>query len=72
MGDWRERLSGEERAGLAEAAMPDWTRPMLATLTDERFSSTDWICERQLHGERCRLFRDDKAPREVHREEPAP
>ncbi len=63
MSDWRQRLSGEERAGLKEAAMPDWTRPMLATLTDERFSSTDWIYERKLDGERCLIFRDGKGAR---------
>jgi DNA ligase D-like protein (predicted ligase) len=30
---------------------------MLATLTDERFSSPDWIYERKLDGERCLVFR---------------
>jgi DNA ligase D-like protein (predicted ligase) len=30
---------------------------MLATLTDERFSSPDWLFERKLDGERCLVFR---------------
>ncbi|MFO7581224.1 ATP-dependent DNA ligase [Guyparkeria sp.] len=63
MSDWRQRLSGEDRASLKKAAMPSWTRPMLATLTDERFSSKDWIYERKLDGERCLVFRDGKGAR---------
>ncbi len=60
MGDWRQRLSEEDRARLEKTAMPTWTRPMLATLTDKRFSSKEWIYERKLDGERCLVFRDDK------------
>jgi bifunctional non-homologous end joining protein LigD len=37
--------------------MPKWTQPMLATLTDARFSAPDWIFERKLDGERCLMFR---------------
>jgi bifunctional non-homologous end joining protein LigD len=37
---------------------PRWTAPMLAVLTDERFSSEEWIFERKLDGERCLAFRD--------------
>ncbi len=33
--------------------MPTWLEPMLATLTDERFSSAEWLYERKLDGERC-------------------
>jgi len=33
--------------------IPAKTSPMLATLTDKRFSSDDWIYERKLDGERC-------------------
>ena len=43
--------------------MPGWTDPMLATLTDERFSSPDWIYERKLDGERCLIFRDGRGVR---------
>lgn len=38
--------------------MPAWVGPMLATLTDERFSNPDWIFERKLDGVRSLAFRD--------------
>lgn len=47
--------------------MPDWTAPMLATLTDERFSSPDWLYERKLDGERCLVFRDADGARLLSR-----
>jgi DNA ligase D-like protein (predicted ligase) len=57
MGDWREHLDPEEREALGREPMPRWIEPMLATLTDERFSSPDWIFERKLDGERCLVYR---------------
>lgn len=60
MNDWRERLSDDERRTIRRRAMPDWTEPMLATLTDARFSRPDWIYERKLDGERCLAFRRGK------------
>jgi bifunctional non-homologous end joining protein LigD len=30
---------------------------MLAVLTEERFSSSEWLFERKLDGERCLAFR---------------
>jgi DNA ligase D-like protein (predicted ligase) len=57
MTDWRDRLDAEQRKALRRTRMPDWTQPMLATLTEERFSSPDWIFERKLDGERCLVFR---------------
>ncbi|MGM0504152.1 MAG: non-homologous end-joining DNA ligase [Bacteroidota bacterium] len=39
---------------------PDWISPMLATLTDKRFSDKDWIYERKLDGERCLVFKKGK------------
>jgi len=38
----------------------DWISPMLATLTDKRFSDKDWIYERKLDGERCLVFKKGK------------
>jgi bifunctional non-homologous end joining protein LigD len=38
--------------------MPSWVSPMLATLTDRRFSDQNWIFERKLDGERCVAYRD--------------
>ncbi|MGD8421998.1 MAG: ATP-dependent DNA ligase, partial [Gammaproteobacteria bacterium] len=57
MTDWRERLDKNEREALQSGPMPRWSAPMLATLTDERFSSPDWIFERKLDGVRCLVFR---------------
>lgn len=42
---------------LEEAEVPEWTSPMLATLTDEPFSDPDWIYERKLDGVRLLVFR---------------
>jgi bifunctional non-homologous end joining protein LigD len=42
---------------LVPGPQPDWIDPMLATLTQRRFSSPDWIFERKLDGERCLAFR---------------
>ncbi len=44
--------------GLPPDAHPEWLPPMLAVLTDERFSDPDWIFERKLDGERVLVFRD--------------
>jgi len=49
-------LRSSARASLRPAAVPDWTSPMLATLTDRRFSDPDWLFERKLDGERCLAF----------------
>jgi bifunctional non-homologous end joining protein LigD len=38
-------------------AQPRRAVPMLAVLTEERFSSKEWIFERKLDGERCLAFR---------------
>jgi len=57
MKDWRDNLHEDERNVLVRKSMPRWTQPMLATLTDEPFSSPDWIFERKLDGERCLVFR---------------
>ncbi len=40
--------------------MPQWSAPMLATLTDKVFSDEDWIFERKLDGERCLAFGNKK------------
>jgi bifunctional non-homologous end joining protein LigD len=61
--DWRSRLSDEERGALTRASPPDWISPMLATLTDDRFSDADWIFERKLDGERLLAFRHGKKVR---------
>jgi ATP-dependent DNA ligase len=54
--DWRDELSDEARGMLLEKALPRWA-PLLATLTNERLSSPEWIYECRLDGERCLVFR---------------
>jgi bifunctional non-homologous end joining protein LigD len=49
-----EKLCGALRA----EAVPSWRAPMLATLTDQRFSDPAWIFERKLDGMRCLAYRD--------------
>jgi bifunctional non-homologous end joining protein LigD len=36
---------------------PDWTEPMRAVLTDDRFTDPAWVFERKLDGVRCLAFR---------------
>ena len=52
------RLPAEARARLRPADHPAWVEPMLATLTDSRFSDPRWLFERKLDGERCLAFGD--------------
>ncbi len=53
--------------GLSRTGHPEWLEPMLAVLTDKRFSDPDWIFERKLDGERVLVFRDGKRIRLVTR-----
>lgn len=47
-------IVGKDVTSLAEAReMPEFSKPMLATLTKKRFSHPDWIFERKFDGERC-------------------
>ncbi len=41
----------------ADAKMPDWLEPMAATLTQDRFSSPDWLFERKFDGIRLLAYR---------------
>ncbi len=50
-------LAAAARERLRARPMPAWAAPMLATLTDERFSDPAWVFERKLDGERCLAFR---------------
>jgi DNA ligase D-like protein (predicted ligase) len=53
---WDE-LPAEARAKLRKRPQPEWIGPMLATLTDERFSRQGWLFEPKWDGERCLAFR---------------
>ena len=52
-----DSLMPEQRDHLLKMAQPEWVNPMLATLTDERFSRDGWIFEPKLDGERCLAFK---------------
>jgi bifunctional non-homologous end joining protein LigD len=55
--DYFAQLGPDARRRLRRSAQPDWVAPMLATLTDRRFSDAGWLFERKLDGERCLAFR---------------
>jgi bifunctional non-homologous end joining protein LigD len=57
------QLPEEARALVKRSVQPGWVNPMLATLTDERFSREGWIFEPKFDGERCLAF---KTGPEVH------
>lgn len=46
-----------------QAPAPDWLDPMLATLTDRRFSDDTWLFERKLDGERVLAYHDGREVR---------
>lgn len=56
MADWQSALSREDRNRLKKQPFPDWVEAMKATLTDDHFSSPDWIYEPKLDGERLLAF----------------
>jgi bifunctional non-homologous end joining protein LigD len=58
MADLLEGLAAEERDRIVAARQPDWYPPMLARLTERRFSDPHWLFERKLDGERVLAFRD--------------
>ncbi len=53
----RGLLDGAVAAALRPAGDVGWRAPMLATLTDRRFSSADWLYERKLDGVRAIVSR---------------
>ena len=52
-----DALPATAKARLRKRAEPKWVAPMLATLTDERFSREGWLFEPKLDGQRCLVFR---------------
>jgi DNA ligase D-like protein (predicted ligase) len=55
-----ERLLRDGDPRLRRRPQPDWIQPMLATLTENRFSDSDWMFERKLDGVRCLVLRRGK------------
>ena len=62
-----EALPDEQQRRLPRTPQPEWVQPMLATLTERRFSDPDWIFEPKLDGERCLAFRKGKRVRLLSR-----
>ena len=60
-------LSDEQLRTLRRTPQPEWVSPMLATLTERRFSDPAWIFEPKLDGERCLAFRTGKRVRLLSR-----
>ena len=58
MNEILEGLSESSRHKATRVEMPSWMDPMLATLTDQRFSDDNWIFERKLDGQRCIAYKD--------------
>src|SRR5262245_66364000 len=52
-----DRLPARAGERLRPGPQPEWTAPMLAVLSNRRFSDPGWIFERKLDGERCLAFR---------------
>jgi bifunctional non-homologous end joining protein LigD len=55
------------RSRVRRRPQPSWVAPMLATLTEKRFSDPAWIYERKLDGERCLAFRERRTVRLMSR-----
>src|SRR5262245_4114880 len=54
----RQVCSDHTSAQGSPVKMPEWLEPMAATLTQERFTSPDWIFERKYDGIRMLAFKD--------------
>jgi bifunctional non-homologous end joining protein LigD len=57
------KVPPEAQARLRKSPQPEWISPMLATLTDRRFSDPNWLFELKFDGERCLAFRQGRSVR---------
>ena len=62
-----DSLPEADRALIRKQGQPDWIPPMLATLTDRRFSDPDWVFERKVDGVRGLAFRRGSSVRLLSR-----
>jgi bifunctional non-homologous end joining protein LigD len=69
MTDILASLPPAEQERARPARQPSWIEPMLATLTNRRFSDPNWIFEHKLDGERCLAFKKGRAVRLLSRNE---
>jgi bifunctional non-homologous end joining protein LigD len=67
MTDPLQQLPDDARERLVKSRMPSWMDPMLATLTERRFSDPGWIFEPKFDGVRCLSFRRDGVVRLMSR-----
>ncbi|HVH64875.1 MAG TPA: non-homologous end-joining DNA ligase [Candidatus Acidoferrum sp.] len=67
MADILDPLHPDARRRARRSQMPAWVDPMLATLTDRRFSDQNWIYEHKLDGERCLAFKQGRTVRLLSR-----
>jgi DNA ligase D-like protein (predicted ligase) len=56
-----DSLPPEAQAKLRKMKQPGWVAPMLATLTEARFSRKGWLFEPKLDGIRCLAVRDGRS-----------
>ena len=59
-GDALDNLPPEARAKPRKAKPPEWVAPMLATLTEERFSRKGWLFESRIGGHDVKITRPEK------------
>ena len=52
-----DQLPADLKKQLRKSEQPAWVPPMLATLTEERFSRQGWLFEEKFDGVRCIVFR---------------
>ena len=62
-----DALPDEERRLLRRRRHPAWVPPMLATLTERRFSDPEWVFERKMDGVRGLAFRNGRRVRLLSR-----
>lgn len=62
-----EDLTDGEKSKARKSSQPNTLKPMLAVISEERFSHINWIFERKLDGERCLAFRKGKSVRIMSR-----
>src|SRR5437773_12429208 len=62
-----DALPASVRADVRKATGATWFAPMLATLTEERFSRAGWLFEPKFDGERALAFRQGEEVRLMSR-----
>jgi bifunctional non-homologous end joining protein LigD len=62
-----DTMPPDERRLLRRRRHPDWVKPMLATLSDQRFSDPAWVFEKKVDGVRALAFRHGSSVRLLSR-----